>query len=74
MKIEFCKDEGILILKPKKMYKAGYELEISFGDDLVCFSIGEPQSSMTNVQLTYEEFAKLLKLLNMKIIEYKPLG
>ena len=73
MKIEFCKDEGIIILRPKKKHNGGYDLEISFGNDQICFSIGDRHVNMTNSQISYEEFAELLKLLNMKIIEYKPM-
>jgi hypothetical protein len=68
MKIRFWKDEGAIVLIPKKMYRAGYDLQISFSERQVCFSIGKTNGNMTNVQLSYEEFAKLLELLNMDIV------
>lgn len=69
MKIKFWKDDGVIELIPDKKYPNGYNLEISFGKEYVCFSIGDMHSSMSNVQLSYKEFGKLLKLLNMRIVE-----
>ena len=63
MKIDFIKNEGILILKPQRKYKGGYDLEVSLNDDFVCFSILQ-NGTGSNVQIDYSEFHQLVEILN----------
>ena len=67
MKCDFIADEGMIVIKPKRKYPAGYELEISFSDDQVCFSIVDKKQTL-NVQLDIDEYNELINFLsNLKL-------
>jgi len=60
--VKISREENTIIIKPQKKYPQGYDLEIGILPDMAVFHINK-KGSGPNVQLTPQEFNKLLDLL-----------